>query len=106
MASYDQWVNARIHEWCETLYHAAVDERSKPWSHSFTDFWPREIHNGASNAEARRRCLPRRGPIARMYDNPTRHRGAVSTMLSQSGLDVGVTETALMARFASDAASP
>jgi uncharacterized damage-inducible protein DinB len=65
-----------LREWAKTLEEGSLDE-------------PIELR---SVAYQRRRRIPRFLLVVQMFNHQTHHRGQLTTLLSQRGIDIGVTD--------------
>ncbi|CAN7215167.1 DinB family protein [Pseudoduganella sp. LjRoot289] len=75
MAAHRAWLDAVITAWAEELHEADLDL---------------VVHYERMNGEALDK--PLFGLLMHFFNHQTHHRGQVSTLLSQAGADVGVTD--------------
>jgi uncharacterized damage-inducible protein DinB len=77
----------------------ALDQRILAWSASLTPAWLAEPLTYTSKIDGKARTVPKWILVTHMFNHETHHRGQVTTLLSQMGLDVGSTDIPFMARF-------
>lgn len=77
----------------------ALDERILRWSVSLSTAWLAEPLTYTSKIDDRARTIPKWVLVAHMFNHQTHHRGQVSTLLSQMGLDIGPTDISFMPQF-------
>ena len=75
---------------------AALDARLVDWAGGLDDAWLRAPMSYASKVDGRMRTLPRWLLVAHVFNHQTHHRGQVTTLLAQLGLDVGSTDLPFM----------
>ena len=78
---------------------AALDQRILTWSATLTPEWLAEPLTYTSKIDAKTRTVPRWVLVTHMFNHQTHHRGQVTTLLSQMGLDMGTTDIPFMERF-------
>jgi uncharacterized damage-inducible protein DinB len=82
---------------------AALDGRILAWSASLTPDWLQAPLTYASKIDGKTRTVARWILVAHMFNHQTHHRGQVTTLLSQMGLDIGTTDIPFMPQFESHA---
>lgn len=78
---------------------AALDQRILVWSESLSPSWLSESLTYASKIDGKTRTVPRWVLVTHMFNHQTHHRGQVTTLLSQMGLDMGTTDIPFMPEF-------
>lgn len=78
----------------------ALDRRILAWSETLTEPWLAAEVTYTSQVDGKSRTLPRWVLVAHMFNHQAHHRGQVTTLLSQMGLDMGSTDIPFMPRFA------
>jgi uncharacterized damage-inducible protein DinB len=78
---------------------AALDQRILSWSASLAPSWLAETLTYTSKIDGKTRTVPRWVLVTHMFNHQTHHRGQVTTLLSQMGLDVGATDIPFMPPF-------
>jgi len=68
------------------------DQRIADWAQSLSDQWLQEPFIYTSNVDKQERCAPAWVLVTHMFNHQTHHRGQVTTLLSQLGVDPGVTD--------------
>ena len=81
---------------------ADLDARISDWAASLTQDWLRQDLTFTSKVDNRVRTLPRWVAITHMFNHQTHHRGQITTLLSQMGLDIGPTDIPFMPQFQPD----
>lgn len=76
-----------------------LDNRLLDWTSTLTADWLINSLTYVSKVDARKRTVPRWALVAHLFNHQTHHRGQVTTLLSQLGIDVGTTDIPFMARF-------
>ena len=71
---------------------SALDRRLCDWSRTPTPEWLLKPVTFESRADGLPRTVPRAAFVVHMFNHQTHHRGQVTTLLSQAGLDVGLTD--------------
>jgi uncharacterized damage-inducible protein DinB len=82
---------------------AALDQRILVWSESLAPAWLAESLTYTSKIDGRTRTVPKWVLVTHMFNHQTHHRGQVTTLLSQMGLDIGSTDIPFMPRFSAQA---
>lgn len=59
------------------------------WAHGVTDAWLQSTNTFTSGIDGRTRTLPNWTLVTQMFNHQTHHRGQVSTLLKQIGIDPG-----------------
>ena len=77
----------------------ALDQRILAWAGSLSSSWLAETHTYKSKIDGKTRTVPRWMLVTHMFNHQTHHRGQVTTLLSQMGLDVGTTDIPFMPQF-------
>ena len=77
----------------------ALDARLSFWAGSLTPDWLEQPLTYTSKIDMRSRTVPRWVLVTHMFNHQTHHRGQVTTMLSQMGLDMGSTDIPFMPGF-------
>jgi uncharacterized damage-inducible protein DinB len=81
------------------LARQSLDDRIEAWSSSLSEEWLQNMLTYASKVDCVVRTVPRWVLVTHMYNHETHHRGQVTTLLSQMGLDIGTTDIPFMPRF-------
>lgn len=76
-----------------------LDARISDWVENLEENWLVETQTYTSKVDGKRRSIPRWVLVIHMFNHQTHHRGQITTLLSQLGLDVGSTDIPFMARF-------
>lgn len=79
----------------------ALDRRMLDWTASLTPEWLVEPLTYISKADGKSRTFPRWVLVAHLFNHQTHHRGQITTLLSQMGLDMGSTDIPFMLHFPS-----
>ena len=82
--------------------HAArteLDARLIAWAAGLETAWLAEPLTYTSKIDGRTRTAPRWVLVTHMFNHQTHHRGQVTTLLAQMGLDMGSTDIPFMAQF-------
>lgn len=77
----------------------ALDDRMLDWAGSLTPAWLVEPLTYTSKADGKSRTLPRWVLVAHLFNHQTHHRGQITTLLTQMGLDIGSTDIPFMPSF-------
>ena len=77
----------------------ALDARLLRWTQSLTEEWLIEPLTYKSKVDGKVRTVPRWVMVTHMFNHQTHHRGQVTTLLSQMGLDMGSTDLPFMQLF-------
>jgi uncharacterized damage-inducible protein DinB len=75
---------------------AALDARLDAWAAGLSDAWLRAPHSYTSKVDGATRTLPAWILVAHLFNHQAHHRGQLTTLLSQQGLDVGTTDLPFM----------
>jgi uncharacterized damage-inducible protein DinB len=78
---------------------AVLDQRILVWSESLTPAWLAESLTYTSKIDGKTRTVPKWALVTHMFNHQTHHRGQVTTLLSQMGLDIGITDIPFMSQF-------
>ena len=78
---------------------AALDQRILDWSATLSPDWLAEPLTYTSKIDGKARTLPKWALVTHMFSHQTHHRGQVTTLLSQMGLDMGTTDIPFMPQF-------
>ena len=81
----------------------ALDARLLAWAASLTPQWLAESLTYTSKIDGKVRTVPKWALVTHMFNHQTHHRGQVTTLLSQMGLDIGSTDIPFMPEFERDA---
>ena len=74
----------------------ALDARLLAWASSLTPDWLAEPLTYTSKVDGKVRTFPRWVIVTHMFNHQTHHRGQVTTLLSQLGVDIGSTDVTFM----------
>ena len=77
----------------------ALDARLLLWTASLTPSWLADTLTYTSKVDGKTRTSPRWVLLTHLFNPPTHHRGQLTTLLSQMGLDVGSTDLPFMPGF-------
>ena len=77
----------------------ALDCRLLLWAQALPTRWLEESLTYTSKVDGRARTVPRWALVVHMFNHQTHHRGQVTTLLSQLGLEVGSTDIPFMPQF-------
>jgi uncharacterized damage-inducible protein DinB len=80
-----------------------LDQRILVWSESLSPAWLAEALTYKSKIDGKTRTVPKWVLVTHMFNHQTHHRGQVTTLLSQMGLDVGTTDIPFMPQFEAQA---
>ena len=80
---------------------AVLDQRIVEWSSRLSDDWLRQKLTYTSKVDGVTRTVSHWILVAHMFNHETHHRGQVTALLSQVGLDVGSTDLPFMPQFQS-----
>lgn len=81
----------------------ALDARLLAWATSLTPQWLAEPLSYTSAIDGQVRTAPKWALVTHMFNHQTHHRGQVTTLLAQMGLDIGSTDLPFMPGFERDA---
>jgi uncharacterized damage-inducible protein DinB len=76
-----------------------LDRRICTWAAQLKGEWLSSELSYVSKVDGLTRTMARWGVVTHMFNHQTHHRGQITTMLSQMGLDIGTTDITFMARF-------
>ena len=74
----------------------ALDRRLVDWTGSLGEAWLAAPQTYSSKVDGGIRTLPRWLLLAHLFNHQTHHRGQVTTLLAQRGLDIGSTDLPFM----------
>jgi uncharacterized damage-inducible protein DinB len=77
----------------------SLDARLLEWAASLTAQWLASSLTYTSKIDGKVRTVPNWVLVTHMFNHQTHHRGQVTTLLSQMGLDVGSTDIPFMPGF-------
>ena len=80
----------------------AMDRRISEWGATVTPDWLAQDLSFVSRIDHRTHTLPRWLMTVQMFNHQTHHRGQVTTLLTQMGLDIGTTDIPFMPQFTGD----
>ena len=80
----------------------SLDARLLAWATSLTHQWLAEPLTYTSKIDGKIRTIPKWTLVTHMFNHQTHHRGQVTTLLSQMGLDIGSTDISFMPEFDRD----
>jgi uncharacterized damage-inducible protein DinB len=78
------------------LARTSLDADISLWAAALTEEWLNAPYTFVSQALKITRVQPTWSFVAHMFNHQTHHRGQLTTLLSQAGLDPGVTDVLLM----------
>jgi uncharacterized damage-inducible protein DinB len=83
-----------VHESWDELATArrAMDERMVGWAADVTEAWLADTMAYVSVNDGKTRVLPRGVLVTHMFNHGTHHRGQLTTLMKQLGVDPGVTD--------------
>ena len=81
------------------LARSALDQRISDWSAELDRDWLEQELTFTSKVDGVSRTIAHWILVTQMFNHETHHRGQVTTLLSQMGLDVGSTDIPFMPRF-------
>lgn len=73
-----------------------MDKRILVWTENLSDDWLEEPFTFTSKVDGKDRVRPAWRFVAHMFNHQTHHRGQTTTLLSQLGIDPGITDLAMM----------
>ena len=82
MSSWDELATAR----------RAMDSRMEDWARDVTEEWLAETMSYVSVNDGKTRILPRWVLVTHMFNHGTHHRGQLTTLMKQLGIEPGVTD--------------
>lgn len=77
----------------------ALDSRIIEWVSTLEHEWLADAQTYQSKVDGKTRTVPRWVLVTHMFNHQTHHRGQVTTLLSQMGLDIGSTDIPFMPQF-------
>jgi uncharacterized damage-inducible protein DinB len=77
----------------------ALDRRICEWAAALTPEWLGGSLTYLSKVDGKTRTVPRWVLVAHVYNHQAHHRGQVTTLLAQAGLDMGTTDVPFMPEF-------
>lgn len=77
-----------------------MDARIIEWAATLTPQWLAAPLRWTSNVDRKTRTLPAWTLVAQLFNHQTHHRGQLTTLLFQYGIDPGVTDVPFMPEFA------
>lgn len=77
----------------------ALDQRILLWSQSLSPSWLADLLTYRSRIDGKTRTIPKWVLVTHMFNHQTHHRGQVTTLLAQMGLDIGTTDIPFMSQF-------
>ncbi len=94
-------INQELYSGFSSLYHHRVelDKRIITWTSTLTEEWLSEVLTYQSKVDGKHRAVPHWVLVVHMFNHQTHHRGQVTTLLSQMGLDLGTTDIPFMPLF-------
>ena len=92
-----------VHDNFDELWQSrsSLDNRICAWSSTLTAAWLEEDLRYLSKVDGITRTLPKWVLVVHMLNHQTHHRGQITTILSQMGLDLGFTDIPFMPQFQS-----
>jgi uncharacterized damage-inducible protein DinB len=76
-----------------------LDRRLLDWSSTLTPDWLARPLTYVSKVDGQERTVPRWVLVTHLFNHQAHHRGQITTLLSQHGLDVGSTDIPFMPQF-------
>jgi len=76
-----------------------LDRRIVGWAPSLSEEWLAQELTYESKVDGVVRTVPRWVLVTHMFNHATHHRGQITTLLSQIGLDYGTTDLPFMSGF-------
>lgn len=94
-------LDGQLYEDFDALWQArqALDQRIADWSVKLTPEWLAGDLTYVSKVDNAARTMPRWILLTHMFSHQTHHRGQITTLLSQMGLDIGPTDIPFMPQF-------
>jgi len=80
--------------------HTALDAEIEAWAESLDPTWLDADFTYKSGIDGKTRTLPAWVLVQQLFNHQTHHRGQLTTLLTQMGLDVGVTDLPWLPEFA------
>ena len=81
----------------------SLDARLLAWAECLTPQWLAESLTYTSKIDGKVRTVPKWVLVTHMFNHQTHHRGQVTTLLFQLGIDIGSTDIPFMPAFERDA---
>lgn len=78
---------------------SALDERISNWAGNLSIDWLEQELTYTSKVDGITRTVPQWVLVSHMFNHQTHHRGQITTMLSQMGIDIGTTDIPFMPQF-------
>lgn len=78
-----------------------TDQHIRRWAEDVTDDWLRESLTYQSMSDGKTRTVENWVLVTHMFNHGTHHRGQITTLLNQQGVDIGDTDIPFMPRFES-----
>jgi uncharacterized damage-inducible protein DinB len=75
---------------------AALDARIEAWCATLDEDWLAQKLTYTSKVDGQTRTLPRWLLVTHLFNHQTHHRGQLTTLLTQRGLDIGSTDLPFM----------
>jgi uncharacterized damage-inducible protein DinB len=82
-----------------SLQRPLLDERLCDWSQSLTSEWLAQTLTYVSKVDGSHRCAPHWVLVTHLFNHQIHHRGQLTTILTQQGIDIGSTDLPFMPRF-------
>jgi len=94
-------IGVELYEEFDDLHAArsSLDQRILQWSTTLSADWLQQPLTYASKVDGVIRTVPRWLLVTHMFNHETHHRGQVSTLLSQMGIEFGSTDLPFMPKF-------
>jgi uncharacterized damage-inducible protein DinB len=98
-------IDADLFDSFERLHseRAQLDTRMLEWSETLSPTWLAETLSYKSKVDGLVRTFPKWMLVTHTFNHQTHHRGQVTTLLTQMGLDVGATDIPFMPHLQADA---
>jgi uncharacterized damage-inducible protein DinB len=77
----------------------AMDMRILEWSATLTQQWLAAPFSFTSNVDRKRRTMPAWVLVAHLFNHQTHHRGQLTTLIFQCGIDPGITDLPFLPEF-------
>jgi uncharacterized damage-inducible protein DinB len=82
-----------------SLQRPLLDQRLCEWSQTLTPDWLAHTLTYVSKVDGKQRTAPHWVLVTHVFNHQTHHRGQVTTLLTQQGIDVGSTDLPFMPIF-------
>jgi len=82
-----------------SMQRQLLDARLCAWSQSLTAEWLAQTLTYVSKVDGKQRTAPHWVLVTHVFNHQTHHRGQLTTILTQQGIDVGSTDLPFMPRF-------